>query len=90
MSDIGWHPPAELSAWARAEAQRRNVTVSVVLTEALQRLRAEFESIAEDARKLSGETAVCPDCGEPPPPAGPGEPDRLIDRFMLHNCGGAR
>jgi hypothetical protein len=37
---LGWHPPAELSAWARAEAQRRGVRLSVILTEALSRLRA--------------------------------------------------
>ena len=37
---LGWHPPAELSAWARAEAERRAVPLSVVLTEALEDKRA--------------------------------------------------
>jgi hypothetical protein len=45
---LGWHPPAELSAWARAEAQRRGVRLSVILTEALSRLRA---SVTGDARQ---------------------------------------
>jgi hypothetical protein len=36
---LGWHPPAELSAWARAEAQRRSVALSVILTEALEQYR---------------------------------------------------
>jgi hypothetical protein len=36
---LGWHPPAELSAWARAEAQRRGISLSVVLTEALAAYR---------------------------------------------------
>jgi hypothetical protein len=33
---LGWHPPAELSAWVRAEAQRRGVPLSVILNEALE------------------------------------------------------
>jgi hypothetical protein len=37
---LGWHPPAELSAWVRDEAERRGVTVSVVLNEAVEKLRA--------------------------------------------------
>ena len=32
---LGWHPPAELAAWARAEAQRQEIPLSAVLTEAL-------------------------------------------------------
>lgn len=36
---LGWHPPAELSAWARAEAERRNTPLSVILTEALAEYR---------------------------------------------------
>lgn len=32
---LGWHPPAELGAWARAEAERRAVPLKVVLDEAL-------------------------------------------------------
>jgi hypothetical protein len=37
---LGWHPPAELAAWVRAEAGRRGVTVSVVLNEAVEAARA--------------------------------------------------
>jgi len=37
---LGWHPPAGLSAWVRAEAQRRGVTVSVILNEAVRLLRS--------------------------------------------------
>ena len=39
---LGWHPPAELSAWARAEAAKRGVRLSVILTEALSRLRSQL------------------------------------------------
>jgi hypothetical protein len=38
---IGWNPPAGDSAWARSEAERRGVALSAILTEALQRYRAE-------------------------------------------------
>ena len=37
---LGWHPPAELSAWARAEAERRGVPLKVILDEALEAHRA--------------------------------------------------
>lgn len=37
---LGWRPPAELSAWARAEAERRGVNVGVILTEALESYRS--------------------------------------------------
>ena len=37
----GWHPPAGLAAWVRAEAGRRGVPLSVVLNEAVERLRFE-------------------------------------------------
>jgi hypothetical protein len=37
---LGWHPPADLAAWARAEAGRRGVKLSVILTEALAEKRA--------------------------------------------------
>jgi GIY-YIG catalytic domain len=36
---LAWHPPAELSAWVRAEAKRRGVPLSVILTEALETYR---------------------------------------------------
>lgn len=37
---LGWHPPAELSAWVRAEAERRGVTIAQVLTESVEAYRA--------------------------------------------------
>ena len=40
---LGWHPPAELQAWVRAEAQRRGVDLSVVLNEALEAARKAAE-----------------------------------------------
>jgi hypothetical protein len=46
---LGWHPPAELSAWVRAEAERRGVRISVVLTEALEEKRAKVASTNEQA-----------------------------------------
>jgi hypothetical protein len=36
---LGWHPPAELSAWVRAEAGRRGVPISSVLNEAVAAYR---------------------------------------------------
>ena len=36
---LGWHPPAGLSAWVRAEAERRDVPISVILNEAVTLLR---------------------------------------------------
>jgi hypothetical protein len=36
---LGWHPPAELSAWVRAEALRRGVPISTVLNEAITEKR---------------------------------------------------
>jgi hypothetical protein len=36
---LGWRPPAELSAWARAEAKRRDVPLKVILNEALTAYR---------------------------------------------------
>ena len=37
---LGWHAPAELSAWVRAEAERRGVPLSVILNEAVKAYRA--------------------------------------------------
>jgi hypothetical protein len=37
---LGWHPPAEDSAWVRAEAKRRDVDLKVVLNEMLSEYRA--------------------------------------------------
>lgn len=36
---LGWNPPAELSAWVRAEAARRGVTLKVILDEAVVQYR---------------------------------------------------
>ena len=44
---LGWHPPTELGAWARAEADRRGVSLSVILTEALSNLRADLSRDTE-------------------------------------------
>jgi len=43
---LGWHPPAELAAWARAEAERRGGkgALSALLTEALTEKRARTEN----------------------------------------------
>jgi hypothetical protein len=38
---VGWHPPADLAAWARAEAARRGVSLATVLTEALAEKKAK-------------------------------------------------
>lgn len=40
---LGWHPPADLAAWARAEAARRGVPLAAVLTEALAAYRDQAE-----------------------------------------------
>lgn len=59
-----------LRAWVEQEAERTGKPVRRLIIEALERSRP----------------AVCPDCGEPAPPAPQGSPDRLIDRFALHVC----
>lgn len=41
---LGWHPPTELSAWVRAEAERRDVPLKVILDEALAEYRNRHES----------------------------------------------
>ena len=40
---LSWHPPGELGAWARTEAQRRGVRLSALLTEALTAYRKTSE-----------------------------------------------
>lgn len=40
---LGWHPPAELSAWVRDEAQRRGVPISTILTEAIREKQERTE-----------------------------------------------
>lgn len=46
---LGWHPPAELSAWVRAEAGRRGVPLKVVLNEAVEHYREAVEREAANA-----------------------------------------
>ena len=44
---LGWHPPAELAAWAREEAERRGGgrgALSDLLTEALAAYRQAVEA----------------------------------------------
>jgi len=41
---LGWHPPAGLSAWVRDEAARREVTLAVILNEALEAYREAVEA----------------------------------------------
>ena len=41
---LGWHPPAELSAWVRGEAKRRGVPLSVILNEAVEAARELAEA----------------------------------------------
>jgi len=36
---LGWHPPAGLSVWVRDEAERRGVSISVLLNEAVETYR---------------------------------------------------
>jgi hypothetical protein len=55
---LGWHPPAELSAWVRAEAQRRGVSISAVLNEAVG-----------EAKRQTGPGWVCHECGHVADPA---------------------
>lgn len=44
---LGWHPPAELAAWARAEAERRGVALKVILDEALDLYRKTTEGASD-------------------------------------------
>lgn len=41
---LGWHPSAGLSAWVRAVAERRGVSISVILNEALETYREALEA----------------------------------------------
>jgi len=47
---LSWHPPVELSRWARSEAVRRGVALKVILDEALADLRAKFEQADKEAK----------------------------------------
>jgi hypothetical protein len=48
---LGWHPPAELSAWARAEAQRRGVPLKVILDEALAEKREREQAACRETMR---------------------------------------
>lgn len=53
---LGWHPPAELSEWVKAEAKRRGVPYRVLLDEALSDLRTKLtEQGHKQARGHMGE-----------------------------------
>jgi hypothetical protein len=67
---LGWRPPAELSAWARAEAERRGVGVGVILTEALEAYR--------EAASLP-----CPDCFCGVPPGTEHKPRCTVARLVV-------
>jgi hypothetical protein len=41
---LGWHPPAELAAWVRGEAERRDVPITVILNEAITAAKQASES----------------------------------------------
>jgi hypothetical protein len=45
---LGWHPPAELSAWVKDEAARRGVTVSTILNEAIEEKRVRAAPSTSD------------------------------------------
>jgi hypothetical protein len=42
---VGWHPPAELADWVRAEAKRRGVSLSDILNEALADYRDKHDPV---------------------------------------------
>jgi predicted GIY-YIG superfamily endonuclease len=44
---VGWHPPAELSEWARSEASRQGRRLSDLLTDALRDYRFRLEGGSE-------------------------------------------
>jgi len=50
---LGWHPPAELAAWARTEAQRRGVPLARILDAALREYRERTDT--RDAEKTDGD-----------------------------------
>ena len=50
---LGWHPPAELQAWVRAEAERRGVPLSVILNEAVTEKRTRaVDAVTVNRRDL--------------------------------------
>jgi hypothetical protein len=48
---LGWYPPAGLSAWIRGEAERRDVPLSVILTEALSEYRASRTTTTDEGQQ---------------------------------------
>jgi len=61
---LGWHPPAELSAWVRDEAARRGVPLSRVLNAAIEAYRD-----APGAARLVEDALLLRMYGERPPGA---------------------
>jgi hypothetical protein len=64
---LGWHPPAELSAWARDEAARLGVPLARILNAAVEAYReAPGAGLVEDALflRMYGERPP----GAPPDP----------------------
>lgn len=57
---LGWHPPTELSAWVRAEAARRGVSLSVILTEAVEGAIAQGDIRAKIAADIRAQKVTCP------------------------------
>lgn len=47
---LGWHPPAELSEWVKAEAERRGVPYRVLLDEALADYRTKTQTTTKENR----------------------------------------
>jgi hypothetical protein len=45
---LGWHPPARLGEWVRAEAKRRGVPISAVLNEAVESYRTGHIPVEEE------------------------------------------
>ena len=48
---LGWHAPAELATWARAEAKRRGIALAAILTEALSDYRARHQHDTHEGEK---------------------------------------
>jgi alkylhydroperoxidase family enzyme len=60
---LGWHPPAEFSAWVRDEAERRSVTVSTVLNEAIEEKRAASRPNRPKGVLNVSAVITCDECG---------------------------
>jgi hypothetical protein len=51
---LGWRPPAEHSAWVRAEAERRDVDLKVILDEALAEYMERVQHDLTDREPAGG------------------------------------